>query len=364
MFFELITPARVHRLPGVYVPLRRRSESRCRPNGSWRTLHRYDQMDTDMGVMADFAMSQDARVEAEQGVYLDLGGMADTERGIREDSGLMSDTGLQDGGVQRDAHVRGIQGMIEDTGDELALLFVGNSYIESNQLHDVVCELARQTRRWNAVRCERVTSYGHRLFQHALDAASGLRIWRQLDPENEARPVWDAVILQGQSQIQGFPEGHRELREFRQAIVDLDRLIVAIGAETALIMTWGRRDGDRTNREIYPDYPTMQARLQGGYEAAARNASTADRTVHVIPVGAAWQQTFLRSVDEDFPGLYHGDGTHPALPGTYLSALVILNYLTGVHPQDLGPLNMGPDANLADRLKRDAQAVEYTHPAP
>jgi len=150
-------------------------------------------------------------------------------------------------------------------------------------------------------------------------------------------------------------------------VVSLNGRIAAIGAETALLMTWGRRGGDRQNEGLFPDYNTMQRRLAAGYEGAAANASTPERTVHVLPVGHGWSATRDRDPprdvdgdgieDGDFMALYSGDGSHPALPGSYLTAVIALDHLVGADPLAFGPLDRGPEAELAARLRGDAATV-------
>ena len=262
-----------------------------------------------------------------------------------------------DAGLPIDAAPPARPGIIEDTGDELTLLFVGNSYVNSNNLQNIVCELARQTGRWAEVVCQRVTAGGKRLSQHEADAANGAQLGQWLDPNNPDRPQWDAVILQEQSQIPGFPERNMELLASQQAVVALDARIAAIGAETALMMTWGRRDGDDRNPGLYPDYQTMQARLAAGYTRASEIASTRERTVHVLPVGLAWRQTWMRDADGDFRALYSGDGSHPAFLGSWLSAAVILNHLVDLDPDDAQPLNDRPSAEQLPGLRADVRAV-------
>lgn len=247
--------------------------------------------------------------------------------------------------------------IIQDTGDELVLLFVGNSYVNSNNLPNIVCELARQTGRWQRVDCRSVTAGGYRLTQHAADAEAGHQLGQFLDPNHPERPPWDAVILQEQSQIPGFPLNHAEVLSFEQAVIDLDRRIAAIGAETALMMTWGRRDGDSRNMALYPDYPTMQTRLRDGYERAVVGASSAVRRVYLIPAGLAWRATFQRDPMGDFLGLYSRDGSHPAFAGSWLTALVLLHHLVGVEPGELAPLGDRPALELSLRLRQDARSV-------
>ncbi len=289
---------------------------------------------------------------------MDIGVLRDAvspmDASLSRDTGHSPDVFLQDDqGVEADAMVPASRAVLTDPGDELALLFVGNSYIGSNNLPNLVCGLARATERWDTVVCERVTAGGYRLTQHNADAAANRRLGALLDPENADRPDWDAVILQEQSQIPGFPEGNADLLAFLNAVVELDQRIAAVGAETALLMTWGRRDGDGRNLELYPDYSVMQTRLEDGYQRAANEASTAERRVHILPVGRAWRQTYERSPEDDFRELYSNDGSHPAYPGSYLAGVTILSRLTGVEPAAFLPVGDGPAEDLAQRLRQD-----------
>ena len=280
------------------------------------------------------------------------------DAGFAPDAVVMRDSAVMpDANPALDAAQASMGAIVADPGAELALLFVGNSYTNANRLDRVVCDLAEQTGRFESVQCEKVTAGGYRLIQHAADAASGQRLGQLLDPQNPMRPAWDAVVLQEQSQIPGFPENHEALLGFRQGVVDLDARIAAVGAETALFMTWGRRDGDAHNQGLYPDFLTMQRRLQAGYTTAAAAATTPERRVHVIPVGLGWQRTYERDAESDFRALYSGDGSHPARPGTYLSALIILNHLIGLDLDRVADPENGPAPALAGRLREDAHEV-------
>jgi hypothetical protein len=123
-------------------------------------------------------------------------------------------------------------------------------------------------------------------------------------------------------------------------------------------MTWGRRSGDSQNALRYPDFKTMQAHLKEGYFQYARASSTGTRDVVVIPAGLAFEKIYddLVAAGEDplnedslFWRLYAGDGSHPALLGTYLTACTIYGSLTG---QPISALDWAPEG--IDEVARDA----------
>lgn len=230
--------------------------------------------------------------------------------------------------------------ILSDPGPVLKLLFIGNSYTSYHGLRNIVDDLATQLGIFTDVQTSARTAGGRRLPQHEAEAASGGTLASLLDPSNPNND-WDAVIIQEQSQIPGFPESNTDRVGFMNAVADLDARVEAVGAETALFMTWGRRDGDSINPGLYPDYQTMQDRLSAGYYEAAAQASRPDRRVHVIPVGEAWNVVHDRD-NTDFRSLYAGDGSHPSFDGSYLTALVMLNRLLGT---DLTAMDVLRDAN-------------------
>ena len=52
----------------------------------------------------------------------------------------------------------------------------------------------------------------------------------------------------------------------RESAVVLDGYAAATGAQTMFLMTWGRRDGDADNPDLYGDYVTMQGLLADGFD--------------------------------------------------------------------------------------------------
>ena len=326
-----------------------------------------DGQGTDMAASADMgAMQADAAPESD-------GGEPTEDAMVVEDSAVPEDaTVVEDAMVMIDAMIavdamapvdamlppEPIEAIVPEPGEEFAILFVGNSYTSVNSLDEVVCELARQSERFEDVICQRVTRDGRRLAQHATDAASGGELAQLLNPDDRRRIMWDVVVLQEQSQIPGFPVAQIDHISFVEAVDEINGRIAAVEAQTALLMTWARRDGDARNEVIFPDYPTMQTRLTQGYNGAAEATSTPERPVHVIAAGEAWRRTWVRDADGDFRGLYLNDGSHPSQAGTFLTALTILRRTISLDPMGVNPpeaWNLDPE--LVNRLRNDARGA-------
>lgn len=217
------------------------------------------------------------------------------------------------------------------------MLFLGNSYTIQNDLEAKVAALFGAA--GEEVVVERLATPGWRFVDHvgaiettgtAHAAAFG------------ASQDW--VLLQEQSQIPGFPAGQADLEASRAAAVTLDGYAAATGATTVFLMTWGRRDGDTDNPDLYPDYTTMQAALTDGYLAYVEAAGADGTPAYVAPAGLAWawihDDVAASGADplaagSPFADLYVADGSHPSPRGTYLAACVVYATLTGRSPVGL-----------------------------
>ena len=177
-------------------------------------------------------------------------------------------------------------------GLDHAVLFVGNSYTSANQLDVVYGSLISEGMpAWIDVSIARYAPGGYRLPQHATDATSNTQLdsfLHDADPSHE----WDAVVLQDQSQVPSFPAGQADYLASRAAAVTLAAEIDAIGAQTALFLTWGRRDGDADNMLLNPDFLTMQENLTVGYAGYRDAISEAGVIAEVVPVGTAWKYVY------------------------------------------------------------------------
>jgi len=137
---------------------------------------------------------------------------------------------------------------------------------------------------------------------------------------------YDLVIMQEQSQTPALP-GHRE--KFHKAVGQLSVLAKKHGAKPVLYMTWGRRDGDKKNPKLFPDYGTMQDKLTANYRKAGKAAGAT-----VVPIGEIWAE--VRRLDPELGRkLYRGDGSHPSAHGATLVSMAFACSLFGETPASL-----------------------------
>lgn len=217
------------------------------------------------------------------------------------------------------------------------VLFVGNSYVYVNDVGGQYRALVRSLS--SAVRVEEVVPGGYTLAQHAADAnTDGAPLSRWLRTGAPEESSFDAVVLQEQSQIGGFPEGTAQRRASVAGASALARRAQARGAVVVLYLTWGRKRGDPANSELFGTYTKMQDRLDAGYLALAERLRAEGAVVRVAPVGGGFRLVYEDVVraggdplatGSDFDALYDADGSHPSLRGAYLAACVIAGTTTG-----------------------------------
>ncbi len=189
-----------------------------------------------------------------------------------------------------------------------SVLFLGNSYTYFNgTLPEMLDSIAAS--KGNFLIHDMNAPGGYTLEGHSTNAISLEKI---------QSGGWDYVVLQDQSQRPSFPPTDID----HQVLPFADSLNQYIHqynptAETMFFMTWGKENGDVNNCDYYPilcTYNGNQKRLTETYIEMSRIYNTS-----VSPVGVAWK--VLR---DSLPGinLYAGDGSHPSIAGTYLSACV------------------------------------------
>ena len=200
----------------------------------------------------------------------------------------------------------------------LKVAWVGNSYTHFFDLPQLVASLAASAHPPVAIEFDSVTVGGSSLTRLADDA----RVHEMLQRD------WDYVVLQDQSQI---PGGARPL-ERDAAIATLREYyrpaLQLIRAEAVLYSTWGRRNGDPSFPEQYPDFLTMTARTTEGYrlyQTVMDNRPLLPASLS--PAGAAFAAVHQEDRDM-FEALYDPDGSHPSIRGSYLVSCVFYGVLT------------------------------------
>ena len=226
------------------------------------------------------------------------------------------------------------------------VLLMGNSYTYGNDLDSLVESIFKNS--YEDAKGVRLAEGGLTLSEHGNRVRLSGTIW---NTTLNGGTRWDYVILQDHSQIPGFLTDNRNWVDSLSGAKKLDPMIERAGAETVFLMTWGRRDGDPSNINRYPNYTAMQSHLEIGYRKYAENVSTEDRPIWIAPVGLAWKHIFEEinqtGSDPTSPGtlfydLYSSDGSHPSLSGSYLAACVIYATTTGRSPvgsRDTTPLS-------------------------
>lgn len=204
----------------------------------------------------------------------------------------------------------------------LRVLFVGNSYLYTNDLPGMVQVLAasRGVAIETTMRAEPDYSLSDHLRNRRFAAA--------------LEEPWDWVVLQ---------QGPSALPESRRELVDAARLIAA------------RFKDKPTRLALMSAWPAQRnAAMSPQAEASYREAATAIDAC-VLPVAAAWR---LAGADANAPALHQRDRLHPTPIGTLLSAMTVTRGLFGVEPVLDGPAQDTEGAGLFSVLDKAAQQAQ------
>jgi hypothetical protein len=189
----------------------------------------------------------------------------------------------------------------QKSGDELRVLFIGNSLTYTHDLPAIVAALAEATKQKRFIH-QSIAFPNFSLEDH----------WHQGEARKTiARGRWDFVILQqGPSAL---PESRVLLLEYARRFATEIR---SSGAQPALYMVWpsAARSGDFN-------------RVSESYRLAAEEVKGA-----LLPAGEAWRAAWRRDANLQ---LYSPDGLHPSQAGSYLAAVVIYEQLYGQSPVGL-----------------------------
>jgi len=234
----------------------------------------------------------------------------------------------------------------------LEVLFVGNSFTFFNNLGDIVSGIATSLPEGPAIHPTLIVDGGMTLQWHIATGKVTEALRRQ---------HWDYVVLQEQSALGGGSvDGESQLSPptiFHESVRKLVPEIRAAGATPILLMTWARRA-----------HPAEQEKLTDAYLSIA-----GELDVPVARAGLAWQEARRRWPDID---LHVADGSHPNPAGSYLTACVLYEALTGRDAHGAAAVVNGhpyvrrekavdvtqtvPLASLSDELARQLQDVAST----
>jgi hypothetical protein len=215
--------------------------------------------------------------------------------------------------------------------DPKNVLFVGNSYVYTNDLPQVLDDLAASLSK--ILIHESSTPSGYTFEGHTTNVETQ-NLLMQGD--------WDHVVLQEQSQIPALELSSVEENVFPYAsqLVD-DARASSDCCMPIFMMTWGRQDGDETNCGSWPPVCTYEGQQELLTERYVQMA--VDNECWTAPIGEAWR--IVREETDDNIGLYIQDGSHPTVAGTYLAACVLFAtiwnqtpvgapYIAGLDPAD------------------------------
>jgi hypothetical protein len=194
-------------------------------------------------------------------------------------------------------------------GDTLRVLFLGNSYTNTNNLPQITQSLAAAAQK--TLVTDKNTPGGHTLDEHSTNATSLTKI---------RQGQWDYVVLQEQSQVPTIDFYRYNLMyPAAQRLNDSIKKYNAC-AQVVFYMTWGRKLGGQQCgpggthcSPVFSNFNHMQDSLKSAYLAIADSTQA-----YLAPVGLAWQKV----MSDTNLNLHTADNSHPNYSGSYLAACV------------------------------------------
>lgn len=225
----------------------------------------------------------------------------------------------------------------------LRALFLGNSYVYTNNLPQMIASAAGST--GDSLIYDANCPGGYTLELHSTNTVSQGKI---------AAGNWDYVVLQEQSQLPAMPIFTVVNDVFPYAKILNDSILAHNPcAETVFYRTWGRKNGDATYCASWPPvctYSGMDSLLAMRYQMMADSNAAV-----VSPVGTVWN--YIR---QNFPliDLYSADESHPSVAGTYAAACSFYSTFYRKDPTGIS-YNPGLPAADAANIRIAAKVMVY-----
>lgn len=222
-------------------------------------------------------------------------------------------------------------------------LFIGNSYIYTNNLPQLIAQMANST--GDQLVHDSNTPGGYTLKQHSTNATTLSKI-------NQGN--WDFVILQDQSQYPSFPDNFVQNNVYPYAEA-LNLAIIAANpcTETVFYATWGRKNGDQENCPGWPPvctYEGMDDLLQQRYRYMA---DTNDAVLS--PVSWVWR--YIRTHHPEIE-LYSSDNSHPSLVGSYAAAAAFYTVMFEKNPEEIS-FNSSLSVETANKIRAAVKTIVW-----
>ena len=194
------------------------------------------------------------------------------------------------------------------SGEQLRVLFIGNSLTYDNDLPAMTAQVAASTDAPLMV-VGRVIRSGFSLGDHWDEGeAQGMIV----------QDKWDIIVLQqGPSAL---PASQADLLASTRKFADLAR---DHGARVALLMVWPESNRPAARDSVRMSYANAAAAVDG----------------ILVPAGEAWRAAWRRDPALE---LYSSDGFHPAPMGSYLAALSLFEQLYGRSPVGVSAAGIDP----------------------
>lgn len=203
--------------------------------------------------------------------------------------------------------ILGLAGLTQVSAQVKSVLWIGNSYTATNNLPNLVYQLALSG--GDTITYDSNTPGGYTFMDHWSSLTTQLKITQQ---------PWDYVVLQAQSQEPSWDSSYvtNWLYPYGEAFDSVIHLNDSC-TQMMFYMTWGRKNGDAQFCAQYPavcTYQGMQDQLTHRYLHLAHTNNAI-----VAPCGEAWRDVIATTPTFD---LYSPDESHPSLHGSYLNACV------------------------------------------